>query len=196
MSTSLPTRLRGNTGFLGPIDRWLCKVMVWLGTQVSDVAIWDTNGDTITLDFSMADLRQCRPGLGPARLCLQCESGPPPHYVDNLVVIPEPSQTAGVIGLIAPCRDSLCPSPSQQIAVARGSIGIWGAAFEAALNKTSRFLFAEGRSENRLVDFFWVPLRFFLQTERFLTGTVSENRELNVQSCRISQNRRAHQASP
>ena len=98
MSTSLPTRLRA-IPVLGQLTVALQgDGVAW--TQVSDVAIWDTNGDTITLDFSMADLSNAGPDWAQLVFAFNANPGTT-HYVDNLVVIPEPSQTAGVIGLIA-----------------------------------------------------------------------------------------------
>lgn len=89
----------GNTGFWGELTVALQGDGVgW--TQLSSVGIWDTDGDTLTLDFSTVDLSGAGMDWAQIIFSFNANNGTT-HYVDNLVVIPEPSQTAAALGLVA-----------------------------------------------------------------------------------------------
>lgn len=91
----------GNNGFWGLLDVAIQGDGVsWV--QLSAIDIWDTNLTTIALNFGAAglDLSNAGPDSATMYFAFNAENNTT-HYIDNLVVIPEPSQTAGVIGLVA-----------------------------------------------------------------------------------------------
>lgn len=88
----------GNTGFWGLMSVAIQGDGVNL-TQISDIGIWDTNGTTITLDFSSVDLSNAGPDWGLIDFSINANPGTT-HYLDNLVVIPEPRVYAAALGLL------------------------------------------------------------------------------------------------